>query len=185
MSNLLVPLRQQLLIDRAVQQPVLQRTALYSASAALYFVVIMFFGAAEQAPDQVWHETLLQCLDEAVYWAPGIMLLAPVIVYDVLTLTNRFAGPVFRLRREMQRMVKHEECNAINFRDGDYWMEMADLFNQIREEMLELRETKNAAERAIANRPEVPAQEKLFVDEESEEEDEESDMMAAMAAAME
>jgi hypothetical protein len=183
MSNS-VPLRRQLLIDRAVQTPVLQRTALYSVCGALYFMVIMFFGVSADAPDQAWYVTLLQCFDEAVYWAPGIMLLAPVIVYDILTLTNRFVGPVFRLRREMQRLVNQEECFELNFREGDYWTEMADLFNQVREEVLELRESKKLAERAMSGRPEIPAQEKLFgADEEDDEDD--SDLLAAVTAATE
>lgn len=180
MSNS-IPLRRQLLIDSAVQTPVLQRTALYSICGAIYFMVIMFFSVAADTPNQTWHETLFQCFDEAVYWAPGIMLLAPVIVYDILTLTNRFVGPVFRLRRELERLVKQEECIELNFRDGDYWTEMADLFNQVREEVLELRETKKIADRAKEGRPEIPSQEKLF----QNDEEEDSDLLAAVTAATE
>ena len=166
-TNESLPLRQQLLIDKDVQGAVLRRTILYSVCCVVYFMVIMFFTTTADSPNANWFETVLLCLDEAVYWAPGLMLLAPVIAYDLLTLTNRFAGPVFRLRREMQLLTSGEDAYELSFRDGDYWMEMADLFNQVREEMLELREFK-------ANAPEpresdVPRVEKLFADNENTE----------------
>ena len=174
-----VPLRRQLLVDAAVQTPILQRSALYAGCGAVYFMVLMFVSASTQlSPNAPWYETLLKCCDEAVYWAPGLMLLGPVIVYDVLTLTNRFAGPVFRLRREMQRLVAGEETRAIGLRDGDYWTDVADLFNELRTEVLELREFKANPVQA-GGEEYVPSQEKLFT---NDDEDEESNEVAELLA---
>lgn len=173
-TNQSLPLRQQLLVDRDVQGAVLRRTVLYSTCCVVYFMVIMFFSTSAESTTGRWQETLLLCLDEVVYWAPGLMLLAPVIAYDLLTLTNRFAGPVFRLRREMQRLANGEEAYPLGFRDGDYWVEMADLFNQVREEMLELREYKA---RPSQEREDVPSVEKLFDDGEGEQSEEDEDLL--------
>jgi hypothetical protein len=172
-----LPLRQQLLIDKDVQGAVLQRTILYSVCCVVYFLVIMFFSTTAETPEDKWHEIVMKCLDEAVYWAPGLMLLTPVIAYDLLTLTNRFAGPVFRLRREMQRLTSGEESYPLSFRDGDYWMEMADLFNQVRDEMLELREFK--ARGPGTARYDMPRVEKLFVAEDDDEQTEDEDLLVS------
>ncbi|MFK8112504.1 MAG: hypothetical protein AB8B91_09885 [Rubripirellula sp.] len=170
MSNQALPLRQQLMIDKDVQGAVLQRTVLYSVCCVVYFMVIMFFTSSADNPDAKLYETILLCLDEAVYWAPGLIILTPVIAYDLLTLTNRFAGPVFRLRREMERLAKGEPAYALSFRDGDYWMELADLFNQVRDELLELREFKELA--PVRSSEDVPSVEKLFTNDEDEDSDE-------------
>jgi len=170
-SRASVLLRQQLLIDRNVQGTLLWRTALYSSACGLYFIIILVFTEWMSSPDGTFVDSIFACIDESIYWAPGLMLLVPVIAYDLLKLTNRFAGPFFRLRREMQRLVKNESEMPLGFRDGDYWVEIADDFNSIREELMNLREfyakhNEDPAERAIR-------QEQLF-DSDDEDDDKES-----------
>ena len=138
-------LRQQLLIDSNVQGSILFRTGLYSAACAVYFIVILVFTESMSSPDRDFADSIWHCLDEAIYWAPGLVLLTPLVAYDMLKLTNRFAGPIFRLRREMQRLASGQSDRPLNFRDGDYWTEMADQFNTIRGELIELREFKKNA----------------------------------------
>jgi hypothetical protein len=132
-------LRQQLLVDKHVQGVLLRRTALYSGCCAVYFVVIFIFTESTTFAGQTSLQSVLHCLNEVVYWAPGLILMAPVVVYDLLYVTNRFAGPVYRLHREMQKLIDNESAGSLAFRDGDYWTELAVTFNQIRDEMLELR----------------------------------------------
>jgi hypothetical protein len=143
-------LRQQLLIDSNVQGPVLCRTALYSAACAVYFIVILIFTESMASPGRNFGEAIVHCFDEAVYWAPGLLLLLPLVAYDMLKLTNRFAGPIFSLRREMQRLAIGQSERRLSFRDGDYWTEMADEFNVLRDELILLREFKQNA-KSIGN----------------------------------
>ncbi len=77
------------------------------------------------------------------------MLLIPIIIYDLLTVTNRLAGPIFRLRREMNRLAQGNSLEPLAFREGDYWQEVAGSFNQIRDELLALREVQ------MSNSPEA------------------------------
>jgi hypothetical protein len=167
-----VLLRQQLLIDEQVQGSLLRRTALYSGACAVYFIVILVFTESMSNPDEHFSAGLFRCLDESIYWAPGLMLLAPVIAYDMLRLTNRFAGPFFRLRREMTRLIDGESIDPLSFRDGDYWIEVADIFNEIRDELMELREENARLVRENANRGKVviAPQPKLFTDDTDDEE---------------
>jgi hypothetical protein len=96
-SKASVLLRQQLLIDQHVQGTLLWRTALYSSACGIYFIVILIFAEWMSNPGESFVESVVACLDESIYWAPGLMLLVPVIAYDLLRLTNRFAGPFFSI----------------------------------------------------------------------------------------
>lgn len=71
-----------------------------------------------------------------IYWVPGFMLLIPIVDCDLLKLANRFAGRFFRPRREMPRLAHDESCALPQFREGDFWLEIADDFNFEREELL-------------------------------------------------
>jgi signal transduction histidine kinase len=59
------------------------------------------------------------------------LLLLPIVVLDVLRLTNRFAGPVFRLRRAMRDLAEGKTVEEIRFRKGDFWLEFASDFNAV------------------------------------------------------
>ncbi len=157
-------LRQQLLIDRHVQGSLLRRTALYSCACAVYFIVILVFSETMCNPNEPFADAVIRCLDEAIFWAPGLMLLTPVVAYDLLKVTNRFAGPVFRLRREMQRLIDGESVQPLSFREGDYWIEMAEVFNQLRDELLELREADALRSREERTAPSIVNQHQLFTE---------------------
>ena len=170
-----VLLRQQLLIDDHVQGSLLRRTALYGCACAVYFIVILVFTESMSDPGEPLIEAVLRCLDEAIYWAPGLMLLTPVVAYDLLKITNRFAGPIYRLRHEMQRLLDGESDAPLGFRDGDYWGEMADIFNEIRDELLELRQEKAEWVRSGSGADEIVSQQQLFIDDVDADEKESSD----------
>ncbi len=131
--------RSQLLIDHRVQVPILQRTALYTGSCAVYFMVVLLFSESTEYGHESASRTLRECLDVFACWAPGLTLLFPIIAYDILIFSNRIVGPLYRLRLEMQRLIDHESVQPVKLRDNDYWQELASLFNQIQAEVVELR----------------------------------------------
>ena len=65
----------------------------------------------------------------------------------------------------MKRLVSGEDAYPLNFRDGDSWTELADNFNQLREELIELRNAPKAPADGIAITP----RKKLFNDEQPSE----------------
>ncbi|TWU65157.1 MULTISPECIES: hypothetical protein [Crateriforma] len=131
--------REQLLIEKDVQSALLLRAALHGGALATYFTVIQFFAQSMINPEVGWFDTALRFFDEAIYWVPALILLAPLFAYDLLKLSNRFAGPVFRLRREMIRLCAGQSEEPIFFRGSDFWSDLQDPFNELREELLDLR----------------------------------------------
>jgi hypothetical protein len=58
-------------------------------------------------------------------------LLLPLVIWDYVRLTNRFAGPVLRLRRCMRKATAGENVQPITFRQNDFWAEFAQEFNAL------------------------------------------------------
>lgn len=70
------------------------------------------------------------------WWTYGPMLLvlvclAPVFVFDAVKLSNRFTGPVLRLRNATRELANGERPRRITLRDGDFWKELAEDFNRV------------------------------------------------------
>jgi hypothetical protein len=66
----------------------------------------------------------------------GPMLLAlaclmPIFVRDTLTLSNRIAGPICRLRDTVKRLGEGEEVPPLEFRRKDMWTDLPELFNRM------------------------------------------------------
>jgi hypothetical protein len=59
------------------------------------------------------------------------MLLLPVALIDMARMSNRFAGPILRLRRAMKDLADGREVQPIRFRDHDYWGDFAEDFNRV------------------------------------------------------
>lgn len=140
------PLRQQLVVDQQVQGVLLQRLAFYAGASAIYFAVIQLCTHAILEPELGLAGMLIRFTDETIYWAPGLLLLMPLVAYDMLRVTNRFTGPTMRLRKQMQGLAEGDAVGPLEFRRDDYWQELADSFNALRDEVLRLR----AADEAIA-----------------------------------
>jgi hypothetical protein len=64
----------------------------------------------------------------------------------------------------MQRLVDGESVQPLNFRDGDYWIEMAETFNQIRDELIELRQAQANASGESSGADEIVSQHQLFTE---------------------
>ncbi|MGB0758059.1 MAG: hypothetical protein ACPGPS_00930 [Rubripirellula sp.] len=155
------PTRRRILIDSGVQGTLVRRTGLYAAATAIYLLVIFILSDALSHPKEPVSESLLRCLDEAVFWAPGLMLLAPLFAYDLIHISNRFVGPMFRLRRELRKLSNGETVGPMFSRQGDFWSDASDSFNRLREELLELRQLtadkREPADRAETDEPNTDA----------------------------
>ena len=134
------PTRRRILIDSGVQGALVRRTGLYAGATSIYLLVIFVLSDSLSHPQEPFSESLLRCLDEAVFWAPGLMLLAPLFAYDLIHISNRFVGPMFRLRRELRKLSNGEDVSQMFSRQGDFWGDAAESFNRVREELMALRQ---------------------------------------------
>jgi len=62
-------------------------------------------------------------------------LLFPIFLFEILAFSNRFAGPMVSFRRQLKQLAENETCEKLTFREGDFYLELADHFNQIQEKV--------------------------------------------------
>lgn len=120
--------RKKLLVDPKTQVALISRLWLYWGSSvvtllALHSIVLSvprFFGVSLGSG---WVQFIPILI--------GTLMFVPIITYDMLKLTNRIIGPVFRLRRELRRLANGEQVQPLKFRKGDLWYGFDDDFNAI------------------------------------------------------
>ena len=59
----------------------------------------------------------------------GIAML-PLFIYDTLKLTNRFVGPIWRLRTTLRTIADGGPVPQLKTRSTDFWHEISDEFNR-------------------------------------------------------
>ena len=128
--------RFKLFIDRRVQGALVLRAILYwfccLTTITVMLIVWRIVGAGPARVfyahfDELWHQ----------YSPPLVasLILLPLIIVDLVRLSNRFVGPIYRLRRVLREMSAGQDVAKVTFRDGDYWREIADDLNLIAERL--------------------------------------------------
>ena len=72
--------------------------------------------------------------DSLARYTPVLLVtvaLTPIFLRDLCVLSNRFVGPMVRLRRSMRALADGEEVAHLKFRDNDFWHEIASDFNRL------------------------------------------------------
>lgn len=63
--------------------------------------------------------------------AVSMLVLFPAFALDTIRFSNRFVGPISRLRRSLRELSQNKTAKKIQFRDNDFWAEMANEFNDV------------------------------------------------------
>jgi hypothetical protein len=123
--------RRQLFVDPKVQGALILRLLGYWAVTILTTIAMVFcWRVAISAPQPL----SAHFGDMSVFFGPALvasLLLAPLIVVDCVRSSNRFAGPLYRMRRCMRDLVEGVPVPPVNLRDGDFWADVADEFNAV------------------------------------------------------
>lgn len=121
--------RNRLFIDPQVQGMLMLRCLGYWAAMLMTVTVLLITWRSMSGPAKIFYEHF----DElwAQYQMPFLatVFLLPLVLFDIAKLSNRFVGPMIRLRRALREMANGEPIRLIHFRAGDYWSEVADEYN--------------------------------------------------------
>ncbi|MGO9111313.1 MAG: hypothetical protein ACLP9L_18965 [Thermoguttaceae bacterium] len=124
-------LRKQFCTDFRVQGALIVRVVLYWLMCLLTMMLLLLGWDMITGPARPLNAHL------AALWAlygpaaTASLLLLPPVVFDLLRLSNRFAGPMFRLRRSLHDLAQGKPVAAVRFRQADFWQEFADDFNTV------------------------------------------------------
>ena len=119
-------------VDAAVQGGLLRRIL---AHWFIFFVVTAFLVIALQAllgdPSKSLSERLQQEAYEFTFLGIVLLSVFPAFLLDTIRFSNRFVGPIVRVRRQLRELAKDGDTATMKFRDHDFWTDMADEFNEV------------------------------------------------------
>jgi len=124
-------LRKKLLVDRKVQGALIARTILYWVVCIVTIALMILCWRIVTGPIRMFYTHLN---DMWFFYGPAVvasLLLLPLVIIDILRLSNRFTGPLMRLRRSMRALAQGEHVEPIEFRNDDFWHELAEEFNTL------------------------------------------------------
>jgi hypothetical protein len=137
-----VRIRDQFWIDNCVQGALVIRVFIYAGCVALYAVFSNLVFMTYDQPQATLLENLTSLFAQNWMWMPGIVLLLPLIAFDVVKLSHQFAGPIYHLRKHLSDFFEDEEkvCRPLRFRTGDFWHDLAEAINEYQKYVQSLQE---------------------------------------------
>jgi hypothetical protein len=139
--------RRRLWIDSEVQGALLFRTVLYWFFLLAATSLIMLCVSAVREPGATLAEYYQRFLTRHGIVAFATLILLPFVLYDVLATSNRFAGPLYRMRQAMRDLASGMRVEPIQFREKDFWRDTADEFNALAAYVEELKQRAGAETR--------------------------------------
>ena len=123
--------RSRLLVDPQVQWSITLRVLFHWTAFLVCLVSVgAMFRILGSPGSQPWGDAWKSALSAQIPTLGVMFLMLPVFLRDTLKMSNRFAGPMYRLRTALAELAKTNETKPIKFRTGDYWLEVADDFNE-------------------------------------------------------
>ena len=119
-------------VDFEVQTSLLRRMALQWVSflfvnaLALYVWTYLLSGAEEPVGGHMTQFVQL--------YLPVLIIshaLLPVFLLDAAKLSNRFVGPILRVRRALAEAATGNKVKPLHFRENDFWRSLADDLNSV------------------------------------------------------
>jgi len=115
-------------VDRAVQGAILLHIVAHWAMFLFAAGLFLFFIELLAGDPRDAGKNLLPRHGPTVL---AVLVLGPILIRDLCKLTNRFAGPMVRLRRAMHDLAEGREVSPIHFRERDFWKDLAIDFNRV------------------------------------------------------
>ncbi|MCA9179800.1 MAG: hypothetical protein KDA51_00065, partial [Planctomycetales bacterium] len=116
------------------------RVVLYWISGLLYLGVGCALSLYFQHPERALSEHFIEFIDVSWPWVPTAVCVLPLVMFDIVRLSNLFVGPVYRLRMHLSRLIQDPEVRPLSFRTDDYWTELSEPINVLQTQLLELRD---------------------------------------------
>ena len=123
--------RRRFFVDPQVQGALILRVVLYWVVCLVTVTLMLLCWRIATGPARLFYTHFD---DMWFHYGPVMVascILLPLLIVDMVRLSNRFVGPLVRLRRAMRALAQGEHVEPISFRDGDFWLEFAQEFNAV------------------------------------------------------
>jgi hypothetical protein len=122
--------RRTVLVDKSTQWAIVRQSLrhwLYHSLLTILVLAILqvLLGGAFKSWEENWQS--IWPLAASVY--VSLLLLLPMFILDSFKLSNRFAGPIGRVRRALRDIAEGKPYKPLDLRQGDFWPEIAQELN--------------------------------------------------------
>ena len=123
--------RKKLWIDPTIQGALARRVVLHWLVIILLTLVITTLVQFFSDPNKAFTEHLAQVWQQQRIFLVVVAVLLPAFVLDTIKLSNRFVGPITRLRAVFSDIAAGKKAERLNFRGKDFWAGLATDFNRL------------------------------------------------------
>lgn len=144
------------LVDREVQGSLVFRTALYWLFCLFSVSLMLICWETYAGPRRSFFELSTELIHR---YGPALLaslVLLPIAMMDVVRFSNRFVGPVVRMRDALRLLAKGESIQPLHFRDNDFWREMAVDVNQVAGRLFRAEKNANSQAEVMTQPAEAP-----------------------------
>ena len=128
---MLSPRRGRMLVDFEVQTSLLRKIAAHWALLLVANTIGLFcWTALMNAPVESWSDLIMDFVRSYIPVLLISLALLPVFLLDAAKLSNRFAGPMVRIRRALSAVLAGDKVEPVKFRENDFWRSLAEDFNK-------------------------------------------------------
>ena len=124
--------RKQKYVDSHVQGALLRRIFMHWI---VFFVVagmtLVLMKALVGPPELTIVQRITAQMGEFSLLSMVLLAIFPAFMLDTVRFSNRFVGPIGRLRRQLRELGTDGKTDKCAFRDSDFWAGMADEFNTV------------------------------------------------------
>jgi hypothetical protein len=122
--------RRKFLVDKSTQWAIVRQSLLHwfyhSLLTVLFLLTLTVLFGGGLRP---WGETWQALCPLAISVYVSMLLLLPIFIRDSFKLSNRFAGPIYRIRSTLREVTDGKPYTPINLRKGDFWSDLAQELN--------------------------------------------------------
>lgn len=130
--------RKRTFVDAEVQTAIIKRIVIYWLSGMMFILLPLTFSNTFMEPEV---HIVSHFFSVVVHYWPVILMmfiLLPLAMYDVNRFSNRFVGPIYRVRKELDKFEETGRIPPIKFREKDYWQDLAGQLNTVSDRINEL-----------------------------------------------
>ncbi len=128
--------RKQNFVDSAVQGQLIRRVlGHWLIFFAVLMMTVMFFNLLLGSPEKPLADRVTEPFRQYILLAIIMFSLLPAFMLDTVRFSNRFVGPIYRLRRAMRELAETGDVEPLKFRNNDFWGGAAAEFNELAQQI--------------------------------------------------
>jgi hypothetical protein len=125
--------RSRILIDREVQGALMMRVGFYWLFCLFSIVLMVLCWNVMTGPPRRFVDLFLDIYHRHAPAIVASLILLPIVMFDVVRMSQRFVGPIFRLKAALRELAETGRARPIAFREHDFWQDLAADFNRVAE----------------------------------------------------